>query len=48
MHLQPTRLHSELVSLRPLLATDVESLYAVVSDPLIWEQHPILSDHKRR
>lgn len=40
MNLQPTHLHSELVSLRPLAFTDFESLYQVASDPLIWEQHP--------
>jgi RimJ/RimL family protein N-acetyltransferase len=28
------------ITLRPLLASDVESLFAAASDPLIWEQHP--------
>ncbi len=37
--LQPT-LTSDLVSLRPLRADDHDALFAVVSDPLIWEQHP--------
>ncbi len=37
--LQPT-LKSEILELRPLRADDFESLYAVASDPLIWEQHP--------
>ena len=37
--LQPT-LTSEILELRPLRADDFESLYAVASDPLIWEQHP--------
>ena len=37
--LQPT-LTSELLKLRPLQVTDFEQLYAVASDPLIWEQHP--------
>lgn len=37
--LQPT-LTSELLQLRPLRADDFEALYAVASDPLIWEQHP--------
>ena len=37
--LQPT-LAGELVALRPLRATDFDALYAVASDPLIWEQHP--------
>src|SRR5437899_5403267 len=38
--LQPT-LHGELLELRPLRAEDFHDLYAVASDPLIWEQHPI-------
>jgi len=28
------------VELRPLRPDDFEALYAVASDPLIWEQHP--------
>jgi RimJ/RimL family protein N-acetyltransferase len=39
LNLQPT-LKSELIELRPLLAADFESLYALASDPLVWEQHP--------
>ena len=37
--LQPV-LSGELLSLRPLRAEDFDALYAVASDPLIWEQHP--------
>jgi RimJ/RimL family protein N-acetyltransferase len=37
--LQPT-LKSELLELRPLRADDFDALYAVASDPLLWEQHP--------
>ena len=37
--LQPT-LTGELLELRPLLETDFDELFAVASDPLIWEQHP--------
>lgn len=37
--LQPT-LQGELVELRPLRQDDFDRLYAVASDPLIWEQHP--------
>lgn len=37
--LQPT-LKGELVELRPLRAEDFDVLYAVASDPLIWEVHP--------
>jgi RimJ/RimL family protein N-acetyltransferase len=33
-------LKSDLIELRPLRAEDVDALYAVASDPLIWEQHP--------
>ncbi len=37
--LQPT-LKGELIELRPLRPEDFADLYAVASDPLIWEQHP--------
>ena len=37
--LQPT-LKSEILEVRPLRADDFEELYAVASDPLLWEQHP--------
>jgi len=37
--LQP-RLVGELIEVRPLAADDWEGLFAVASDPLIWEQHP--------
>jgi RimJ/RimL family protein N-acetyltransferase len=37
--LQPT-LTGRLVTLRPLRESDFDALYAVASDPLIWEQHP--------
>jgi len=36
---QPT-IRGALVLLEPLQAGDSEALYAVASDPLIWEQHP--------
>ncbi len=38
-HLQPT-LITPLAVLLPLVADDFEELYAVASDPAIWEQHP--------
>jgi len=38
--LQPI-LKGELLELRPLRPEDFHDLYAVASDPLIWEQHPI-------
>jgi N-acetyltransferase len=37
--LQPT-LKGSLLELRPLRADDFDALFAVASDPLIWEQHP--------
>ena len=37
--LQPT-LTGQLLRLRPLRPEDWPALYAVASDPLIWEQHP--------
>lgn len=36
---QPT-LTGETLLLRPLRVDDFDALYAVASDPLIWEQHP--------
>jgi RimJ/RimL family protein N-acetyltransferase len=45
-NLQPT-LQNHDILLRPLAAGDFETLYAVASDPLIWEQHPN-SDRYRR
>jgi len=41
--LQP-HLHGKLLDLRPLRVEDFSVLYAVASDPLIWQQHP---DHDR-
>ena len=38
-NLQPT-LKGQLLELRPLRPDDFRALYAVASDPLIWEQHP--------
>jgi len=37
--LQPT-LVGETIVVRPMTAHDVEPLYAVASDPLIWAMHP--------
>src|SRR5262245_6436218 len=38
-NLQP-HLKGELLELRPLATPDWDELFAVASDPLIWEQHP--------
>lgn len=35
-----SHLANRLVRIEPLQVDDFESLYAVASDPLIWEQHP--------
>ncbi|PYV95587.1 MAG: N-acetyltransferase [Acidobacteria bacterium] len=43
--LQPT-LQGELLALRPLRPEDFPALYAVASDPLIWEQHPAWDRYK--
>jgi RimJ/RimL family protein N-acetyltransferase len=44
--LQPN-LKGELIELRPLRPDEFEALYAVASDPLIWEQHPQSSRYQR-
>ena len=40
-------LQDEKVILRPLMAGDLDALYAVASDPLIWAQHPNPDRYKR-
>jgi RimJ/RimL family protein N-acetyltransferase len=40
-------LESKLIKLQPLKADDFDVLYAVASDPLIWEQHPNPDRYKR-
>jgi RimJ/RimL family protein N-acetyltransferase len=42
---QPT-LTGGLVELRPLCPDDADDLFAVASDPLIWEQHPVRDRYK--
>jgi RimJ/RimL family protein N-acetyltransferase len=44
--LQP-RMQNDLIRLEPLRADDFEPLYAVASDPLIWEQHPSSDRYQR-
>jgi RimJ/RimL family protein N-acetyltransferase len=43
--LQPT-LKGDLLELRPLRPDDFHDLYAVASDPLLWEQHPAWDRYK--
>lgn len=45
-NLQPT-LNNEFIRLVPLKEEDFETLYAIASDPLIWEQHPNKDRYKR-
>jgi RimJ/RimL family protein N-acetyltransferase len=44
--LQPT-LENDLIKVVPLKESDFEALFAVASDPLIWEQHPNKDRYKR-
>jgi RimJ/RimL family protein N-acetyltransferase len=46
MNLQPTHLLDEWIELVPLQPHHFQSLYAVASDPLIWEQHPANDRYK--
>lgn len=46
IHFQPT-LQDELIILKPLKESDFEDLFAVASDPLIWEQHPNKNRYQR-
>src|SRR6266571_4146070 len=43
--LQPV-LKGELLELQPLREADFQRLYAVASDPLIWELHPMRERYK--
>ena len=45
--LQP-HLKGELIELRPLTPEDWDDLFAVASDPLIWEQHPESDRYKEQ
>ena len=45
--LQPN-LKGELIELRPLRREDWNNLFAVASDPLIWEQHPESDRYKEQ
>lgn len=46
MNIQPT-LQNDFVQLIPLQYADFEQLFAVASDPKIWEQHPNKDRYKR-
>jgi RimJ/RimL family protein N-acetyltransferase len=44
--LQP-HLSNQLIRIEPLREADFEALFAVASDPLIWEQHPNRDRYQR-
>jgi len=44
--LQP-QLHSDMLFLRPIVEGDFDALYAVASDPLIWQQHPAKNRYQK-
>jgi N-acetyltransferase len=44
--LQPN-LKGKMLTLRPLRPEDFHDLFAVASDPLLWEQHPINDRYKQ-
>lgn len=44
--LQPT-LENDLIRIIPLKEEDFEILYAIASDPLVWEQHPNKNRYQR-
>lgn len=46
LDLQPV-LKGDLLELRPLCSEDFLQLFAVASDPLIWEQHPSNDRHQK-
>jgi RimJ/RimL family protein N-acetyltransferase len=43
--LQP-HLEGDLITMRPMAADDFEPLFAVASDPLVWEMHPFNDRYK--
>lgn len=45
-NLQPT-IQNEFIKIQPLKMDDFETLFAVASDPLIWEQHPNKNRYQR-
>jgi len=46
-NLQPALLEDDLVKIIPLTAGDFDSIFAVASDPEIWEQHPAKDRYKK-
>ena len=46
-NLQPDLLEDDITKLIPLKETDFEALFAIASDPLMWELHPIKDRYKK-
>lgn len=46
MNLQPI-LQDDFLLIRPLRADDFDALYAVASDPAVWDQHPNKNRYQR-
>ena len=44
---QPEILEDDLIKLIPLKESDFNKLFAVASDPLIWEQHPTADRYRK-
>ena len=40
-------LTGETIRVRPMVEADREAMFAAISDPLIWEQHPAKDRHER-
>ena len=47
VNLLPTNLGNDLVALTPLHANHFDALFAIASDPMIWEQHPTRDRYKK-
>lgn len=44
---RPSHLQDDLIKLQPITPADFDALFAVASDPLIWEQHPTKDRYKK-
>lgn len=45
--LQPEKLENDLIEIIPLSENDFDRLFAIASDPLIWELHPAKDRYKK-
>ncbi len=46
-NLQPDILENDLIRIWPLSESDFDRLFAIASDPLIWELHPESDRYKK-